>query len=310
MAHRLAFKAYAKLRCETAEVSSAIGRRLAIIGFVLLSACGTPDYTPVRDWAGTASQAADYPPIAAACLSRDDGALNPSHWQSDGTRAMQDGLSIYLSALGTVASDGVLPYREDPFIQIAERARLASEAGGQAVTTLGGLLRRATRRNSQAPQLGETIVETDESVQALITALRTAVGDAVAGGTEERQMVSAAYRRLELEAQDVASRRALRDVGVMRDRELAAAAEARANYDLVLKRIAEGHALLKLRAARLSQEETARQMRAAEDQLRRSAALLPRAMASTPAGIACVGPQSVPGMALPPSAFLNDARQL
>ena len=40
----------------------------------------------------------------------------------------------------------------------------------------------------------------------------------------------------------------------------------------VLSRIAEGHALMAARARQLSQEETARQVRAAEDRLRRAEA--------------------------------------
>lgn len=215
---------------------------------------------------------------------------------------MQDGLSIYLSALGTIAADGVLPYREDPFTHFADRARPASEAGSRAIAMLGGLLRRASRRNSQAPQLGETIAETDESVQALVTALRTAVEEAATSAAQERSTVAAAYGRLEQEARDTASRRAFRDIGAMRDREYAAGAAARAHYVLVLTRIAEGHALLKIRTGHLTQEETARQIRAAEDRLRRSAALLPWAMTSMPVGIACMGPQPLPGMALPSPA--------
>jgi hypothetical protein len=267
---------------------------------MLIAGCSAPDYTPVRDWASIASRAADYPPIAASCLNREDGSPEPPPWHSDGTRAMQDALSIYLASLVTIAADGVLPYREDPFLDLAARARLASEAGGEAIGTLGGLLRRATHRNAQAPQLGETLTGADEGVQLLIAALRTAVADAAAGSAEERGAVAGAYRQVEQETRDAASRRAIRDLAIMRDREYAAGAEARINYDRLLARIAEGHALLKARASYLRQEETARQLRAAEDQLRRSEALLPRAMASMPAGIACVGPQLLPGMALPP----------
>jgi hypothetical protein len=272
-----------------------------ICGAALLASCSAPDYSSVRDWASTASLAADYPSIAASCLSREDGSVDPPPALSDGTRAMQDALSIYLSALGTLAADGVLPYREDPFTLLADRARPASEAGSRAIATLGGLLRRASRRNSRAPQLGETVAETDESVQALIAALRIAIEQAATGAAQERSAVAAAYGRMEQGARDAASRRAIRDIGAMRDREYAAGAAARANYVLILARIAEGHALLKLRTSHLSQAETARQVRAEEDRLRRSAALLPWAMTSMPTGIACVGPQH-PGTALRPAA--------
>jgi hypothetical protein len=271
-------------------------------GALLLSGCSAPDYTAVRDWASIASRAADYAPIAASCLDRESGWPEPPRWLGDGRRAMQDALSTYLASLVTIAADGVLPYREDPFVQLAARARLASVDGADAITELGGLLRRATRRNAQAPQLRETVAAADSAVQTLVAALRTAVADAGTGLTEERGAVAAAYRQLEQESRDAASRQAIRDVGVIRDREYAAGLEARTNYDRLLVSIAEGHALLKARASYLSQEETARQLRRAEERLRRAEALLPRAMASMPAGIACVGPQLLPGIALPPLA--------
>jgi hypothetical protein len=51
---------------------------------------------------------------------------------------------------------------------------------------------------------------------------------------------------------------------------------ARSAYKRVLARIGEGQALLLDRVSHLAQEETARQLRAAEEALRRATALLPR----------------------------------
>ncbi len=262
---------------------------------LLLAACSAPDYRPVRDWAGTASQAADYPPMLASCATAAaaaDGALPAT--QDDALHAMQTALSTWLSALGTLAADGVLPYREDPFVQLAERAGAASQPGGQAIAALGAQLRRATLSNAQAPELAATITAGDPSVQALITALRQAVGESGARLAEARSATTAAYAGLERDLQGTAprgaaARRLLRDVAQLRERDFVLAAAARADYDQVLRRIAEGHALLASRSRHLSQEETARQVYAAEDALRRAAQRLPRVLAPPPEGIACVG---------------------
>lgn len=272
---------------------------LVACGAAFLTACSAPDYSAVRDWAGAASRTADYPTIVTSCFYRSDGSVSPTPLWGDGTLAMQDALSIYLSALSTIAADGVLEYQVDPFVQLTGRAGAASEAGGLAVGTLGGLLYRTTRRNARAPQLGETTAVADESVQALIAALRMALRDAGLHVAGERNVVAAGYIQLEYATKDPVSRQMLRELAAMRDREYAAGKAARTNYDLVLASIAEGHALLKTRNARLSQAETARDIRAAEDALRRAADLLPRAMAPMPAGVAC--PTQLPsGIILPP----------
>lgn len=105
------------------------GRHLVPAAFLALVACDAPDYTPVRDWASTASFAVDDRRMAGSPQS--DAAI----------LAMQQAMSIYLLAIATLASDGVLPYRDDPFVELAATARAGSERGGQAVAALGTLLR-------------------------------------------------------------------------------------------------------------------------------------------------------------------------
>jgi hypothetical protein len=204
---------------------------------------------------------------------------------------MQEALSIYLSALGTLASDGVLPFREDPFEPLAPRAAAADEAGAGAVATLGAFLRNASHTNMQASEMRDAIVAADPTVQALVAALSAAVVRSASGEAEDRAAAAASYARLEREARDRAARQATRDLAALRDREFATRAAARAQYGAVLARIAEGHALLKTRARHITQEETVRQVRAAEDNLRRAAALLPR---GTIAGPAPAGRQADP----------------
>lgn len=176
----------------------------------LLAACNAPDYTPVRDWARTAGLVADHPAAAVA---------------EDGRLAMQEALATYLAALARMADDGVLPYLEDPFVDLAARARAADAAGGAAVAAIGRRLRVASRQNWQAPELRYAVDGFDADVQALVAAL--------------------------------------------------AAASASPAHAALLRRVGEGHALLKDRASRLTREEVVQAVRAEEDRLRRGLLALP-----------------------------------
>jgi hypothetical protein len=187
--------------------------RLPLLALLALTSCGAPDYTPVRDWASTASLALDEPELGQT-----------------GSLAMQQALVTYLQAVSVLASDGVLPYRESPFSTLAITAGRDSERGGQAVAALGLLLRHANRTNAQAPQLRDNIVAADPHVQALVESL---------SATMQREGTENAARR---------------------------------QYLFVLAQVGQGHALLKAQAPRITQEEAVQRIRAAEDQLRRSAA--------------------------------------
>jgi hypothetical protein len=198
-------------------------RGLAVGLFALMGACSAPDYTPVRDWARSASIAADYPAAAPA---------------DDGVAAMQEALVVWLSALGVMADDGVLPYPEDPFLTVAPRAAAVDARGGEAVAALGRTLRHATRNNLQAPALRDMIRGGDPAVQVLVAAL----SDAVA----RRAAV------LALPADTPAER-----------------------YRALLAQVGAGHALLKDKAGEITGAETVQRIRAAEDQLRRAARALP-----------------------------------
>jgi hypothetical protein len=155
-------------------------RHLAIAAMLLAAACNAPDYTPVRDWARTASLAADFP---AAQLPPP-----PAVEVRDGGTAMREALAIYLAALARLADDGVLPYPENPFATLAPQA---AEMGGEApVAALGAFLRRATRQNWQAPRLREAIVLNDPAVQSLARTLVSAIGPNP--GPEDRPAIAAA----------------------------------------------------------------------------------------------------------------------
>lgn len=208
-------------------------RRVALLAWLLLpAACSAPDYTPVRDWARTASLAADFP----------TGRLPPpaSADVREGGLAMRDALATYLTALGRMADDGVLPYPENPFVELAPQAGRAGTGGEAPVAALGAFLRLATRQNWQAPQLRDAITANDPSVQALTRALTAAL-----------------------------ARNAEAD-------EPPAIATARAQYAGIITRIGDDHALLAARAADITDEEVVELIRAAEDRMRRSVLALPR----------------------------------
>lgn len=246
-----------------------VSLRVAAILPIILAACSPPDYTAVRDWARTAGFAADYPPAAQApgehAVTR------------DGILAMEQALSTYLTALSTLAADGVLPYREDPFVEHAARAGRVSEDGGRAVASLGQALRRATLANAQAPQLRDTITANDAAVQALLRALSASVAALAPMEQAERRSVAETYALMRREARGAPLQVTVRDLGALLERRAAVREAARADYQRVLALIGEGHALLKARARRITREAAILEIRAAEDALRRAAAALPPA---------------------------------
>lgn len=204
-------------------------RAVLAAALLALGACTAPDYTPVRDWARTASLAAD-DPMGQAVAPAD---------RADGILAMQDALATYLLALGRMADDGVLPYLENPFVDLAARAGRADAKGGEAVMAVGTTLRRASRSNWQAPYLRDSIATFDPAVQDLVDALARAIE----AGPAPSDPV---------------------------------AASTRADYVTLVRRVGEGHALLKARASRITREDVVQMVRAQEDGLRRAILALPR----------------------------------
>jgi hypothetical protein len=158
----------------------------------------------------------------------------------------------------------------------APRVAPTSPKGAEAIETLGALLRDRGRSLARAPQLRATIREADAPVQALIAAMQEAVTALEPAERATAEQAHARYQRLLREARDEPSRQILRDLAALYEAASANRAAAIKNYQTVLTDIARGHALLKERAFHLTQEETARQIRAAEGELRRAGARLPR----------------------------------
>jgi hypothetical protein len=248
-----------------------LGRGVLFLPLAALIGCGPPDYTPVRDWAGVAGNLAVYPEV----VTRPGAApvVSPS---ADAINAMQQALATYLKALDTLAADGLLMIREDPLAAYAPRVAPTSPKGAEAIQTLGALLRDRGRSLARAPQLRATIREADAPVQALIAAMQEAITTLEPAETASADQARARYQRLLREARDEPSRQILRDLAALYEAASANRAAAIKNYQTVLADIAKGHALLKERVSHLTQEETARQIRTAEAELRRAGARLPR----------------------------------
>lgn len=151
----------------------------ALLAGLTLAGCNAPDYTPVRDWASSASLAADYraPPLAA-----------------DSILAMQEAVSLHLSMLSLIAGDGVIPYREQPFKQQLARLAPADEAARAPMTKLGEQLARSSRAMDLAPQMRDLVVATDPNLQALLEALYAAAGRQAKDAAPQDAAAIAQYR--------------------------------------------------------------------------------------------------------------------
>jgi hypothetical protein len=93
----------------------------AVAVLAMLAGCALPPNTALPDWARSASE------LAGQAAAQPDAA--------------RDALAVYLYALGVVAREDVLTFREAPY------AALAARAGTPAVDALGVVLRRARDAN-------------------------------------------------------------------------------------------------------------------------------------------------------------------
>lgn len=232
-----------------------------LVGAILLlvgtSGCALPRNTAIVDWARTASIAASLPAEAEA----------------PATRAMQQALATYLLALGVLADQAVLAFDEAGFRALAEPM---PPLGADAVNRLALFLRAASdevperwaSRESSRPEpsyedrrLAAVLWRSDAAVQSLVAALAEALACADVVPATAPLMPTDLALQIEWEAWRLAR---------ISDRSIARAAQG----DLV-RRIGEGHALLASRASAITQRETERQLRSAEDRLRQSMARLP-----------------------------------
>jgi hypothetical protein len=210
--------------------------RRPLLALLALAACAAPDYTPVRDWSESASLAAEYRPAALGA---------PAEATSIG--AMQDALSVFLTSLGIIAGDGVIPYRENPFKPLLPALTPADAAVLAPLQKLGEQLAHSGRNMDLAPQLRDLIKATDPNVQPLIAGLAAAVA---------RQAAQPGLADT------------LRDAAVQQ--------AGAAQYRVVLAEIAAGLTLMKDRVAKIETPEAAYYIHASQQKLQRAAEALPR----------------------------------
>jgi hypothetical protein len=240
---------------------------------LLLAGCSPPAYGAVRDWAGSAASATAW----QAPRTRPAPAEAPFAERTEAISAMQAALDAWFTAPSAIAADGLVRQPEDPLAADAAKAAAVDAEAGHAVGAIGGLLVTATKAIWRAPQTAGAIRAADPAVRVLLHSLANLVGAMEDADTADRAAIAALYAPLEAETRDPAARQAIRDWRTQRQAELEARISGRSAYKHVLARIGEGQALLLDRASHLSQAETARRLRSAEETLRRAAALLPRA---------------------------------
>lgn len=239
-----------------------------------LGACAAPDYPGIRDWTGT----------AGLVMSRSDmlATARPDAARAEAALAMQSVLSAYLGALGTLALNGPLPYRDPPFGPEAARAAPVNPEAAAAITAIAVQLQHASTTQATRRALGDAIRLSDPAVQVLVRDLAAAVP--VQGGPQPAT-IAADYARMQQQARAPLDRRALQDLGALREQQEAVLVAAYAGYRDALLQIGQTHAALAAQAAHLGQQEVYRQLRAAQDRLQRILLQLP-----PPAALAAPGP--------------------
>jgi hypothetical protein len=203
----------------------------ALAALAMLAGCALPPNTALPDWARSASE------LAGQAVA-----------EPEATRAGREALAVYLYALGVVAAEDVLTFRDAPY------AALAARAATPAVGELGAVLRRARDANpdleARANSAGRSDVIEDLRLRPMLQAADPPVQALVA-------LLSAG-------SADPAERAVLARIG-----EGHALLAARAGSLVAL-----------------GQRGTAREIRAAEEALLRAGARLPARDAAAAAAIA------------------------
>nr|WP_314075622.1 hypothetical protein [uncultured Roseococcus sp.] len=222
----------------------------------LLGACALPVNTALRDWTRSAETALDRSGAAPASL------------------AAREALATYFQALGALWDGADLSFDAARFATLAAAQPDPAVAG--AIRELGRLLRAASDEkpprwlpaDNSGPtpayedrRLSTTIRAADPSVQFLLAALnRPAVPAAATPMPPPAATDDPALQQVQLEQEARRARRAAQEQ------------TAQNRQAAVLAELAAGHALLAGLAGRLRQRETERELRRAEDRLRRAMA--------------------------------------
>lgn len=261
---------------------------------VVLAGCALPENTAVRDWARSASLVADYPLMMSVDTSG-PGSMTARGGpaRGDGVRATQEALAIYLYAVGVLAEEGVLTFREDSYAPLAARAMALGPLVAAAVSSIGALLSAARSDNPRPGEraytagqdevhedqrLRHTIRQADASVQILVAALSDAVATPSAVAPE------ASRAAVDRPGGGSVAGQSAREAQALSERVRDVLEAGRAEYVRILAQIGQGHALLKARARHITQEETARLLRTETIMLRHAMTMRPRDAAAPGGG--------------------------
>lgn len=180
----------------------------------------------------------DWARLASILTDHPGAVAAPDPVRREGLLAQQEALAIYLYALSVLATEeSTLTFRAEPFAPLAPRAAAADPAAGPAVAEIGRLLAAARAANlpprARANSAGSATVVEDLRLRPMIRAADAPVQVLV--GTLSR----------------------------------GATGPEADTYRQVLAAIGQGHAMLKAQAGDIRQRETARDIMAQEDRLRR-----------------------------------------
>lgn len=252
---------------------------------LLLAAC--TDLSAVRDFSRLAANTADYQVLVDRYATYGDRLafyrerpvdVGDRAAQRQGLAALHTALTSYMAALGDLADDATVSVSTAPLAQAAEKASLFDPAMTPRVQALGDIVARAATGAWRQRELGRVIEAGNAPVQDITARLVRFAEGLAAEDAEERRIAAFTYDLTARRSNDPAGLRALREWRAQRLAAIDARAAARDAFTAAMRTIGAGHQTLYDNRNRLSAEETLRQVRAVNGQLRTIGRLLQAAV--------------------------------
>lgn len=254
-----------------------------VLAASLLALAACTDLSAVRDFSRLAAGTADYRGLVERYATYGDRLafyrerpveVGNRAEQRDGLIALHTALTGYMAALGDLADDATVSVSTAPLAEAAQKAGLFDAAMRPRVQALGDIVARAVTARWRQHELRRMIEAGNAPVQDITARLIRFAEGLAAEDAEERQIAAFTYDLTIRRASDPAGIRALREWRMQRLAEIDARAAARDGFIAAMRRIGEGHQTLHDNRDRLSAEETLRQIRAVNSQLRTIGRLL------------------------------------
>jgi hypothetical protein len=254
---------------------------------VLLLAAACTDLSAVRDFSRLAANTADYRGLVERYAAYGDRLafyrerpvdVGDRAAQREGLLALHTALTGYMAALGDLADDATVAVSTAPLAQAAQKASLFDTAMTPRVQALGDIVARAATGRWRQRELARVIEDGNAPVQDITARLVRFAEGLAAEDLEERRIAAFTYDLAARRSNDPAGLRALREWRMQRLAEIDARAGSRDAFIAAMRRIGEGHQTLYDNRDRLSAQETLRQIRAVNGQLRTIGRLLQSAV--------------------------------